>query len=250
LGSQMGAARQQLQVGSIYWNSTAPGSKCRRDWLVHQYSNVREECWWWNAGLLLRRTVVAVVFARRNLVDNRGGTQFNAAVGVSADWRVCIVVILCVQLFVSGYYDPYRFAGTNTFNDLSLYLLIVLYVAHMMEETNFFLILGLMSLFFLCLSLGLVLLAKSQTVNGWQRARVAALATSISPSFLDRRERRLRNVVVPDPDNIQSNLRENEAHVAEDPSVLSRLQQLEPIGATLPPLPIAMGADPESGAEQ
>jgi hypothetical protein len=196
VGSRVAAVRQSMLLGSVYWNSNAAGSKCRRDWLVHQYSNVREECWWWNAALLLRRSVIAVIFSRRNLVDHRGGTQFVTPIGASADWRVCVVVVLCVQLFLSGYYDPYRFAGTNTFSDLSLYLLIVLYVGYMMDEENFFMILGMLSLILLCVSLGLIMLVKSKTVSGWQRARVAALATSISPSFVDRRERRgLKSVV-------------------------------------------------------
>ena len=164
------------------------------------------------------------------------------------------MVVLCVNLFLSGHSDPYRFADTNTFNDLSLYLLIVLYVGHMMNETNFFLLLGMLSMLFLLVSFGLVMLVKSRAVSGWQRVRAVALPTSISPSFLGRRERRgMKNVVVPHADDTHPPPREHETGVAGD--ALSRLRQIESSDAALvqPELTSASPpphATPESSSER
>ena len=56
VGSQV-ASRGKKQAGSVYWNSTAAGSKCRRDWLVHQ-------------SLLRKTYILYVMFVYKQVLYN------------------------------------------------------------------------------------------------------------------------------------------------------------------------------------
>eukprot|EP01048_Picozoa_sp_COSAG05_P014962 COSAG05_NODE_1748_length_4150_cov_2.073068_2_plen_713_part_00 len=116
---------------SEYWATKADGSSSRRDWLSILYAQVQERCWWWTGAMLFRRTAVALFSSRRD------GNRFEMF-GTSSDWRTMVVLVLVVNVYLSSVFLPFEKRRTNYYSDLSLLILIVLYVLWISQEENFF----------------------------------------------------------------------------------------------------------------
>ena len=138
---------------SVYWATSADGSRSRRDWLSPLYQGVTYRCWWWSAALLLRRTFISTFASRRD------GDQMDL-MGSSADWRSMVVLILALNILLVHVFHPFSKTNLNNFSSLSILLLVVLYVLKISDEVKFFLFLFVVAAIVIVLTLGLIMVQK------------------------------------------------------------------------------------------